>query len=54
MRFIDETIKRIDQDDVKGIYKMIVKYLCGENYYKKLSNFEEAERVLPSNLLSKI
>lgn len=54
MRFIDETIERIDQDDVNGIYKMIVKYLCGENYYKKLSNFEETEIGLLSNLLSKM
>lgn len=54
MRFIEETIERITQDDEKGIYKMIVKYLCGEIYYKKLSNFEEKEAGLLSNLLNKM
>lgn len=54
MNFIDELIERIKQDDMNGIYKMIVKYLCGEKYYKKLSNFEETEIGLLSNLLSKM
>lgn len=54
MRFIEEPIKRINPDDVKGIYKMIVKYLCGEIYYKKLSNFKKEEIGLLSNLLDKM
>jgi len=50
MNFKDEYIERIDLNDVKNIYKMIVEYLCGENYHKCL----EEETDLLSIYLSKI
>ena len=51
MNFTDEVIERINQNDVDSVYQMIVKYLCGENYYKTLS---VGEKDLLSNLLRKM
>jgi hypothetical protein len=49
MVFRDNEIERINLNDIDRVYKMIVRGLCGEIYYKELSS---EEKTLLSSLLS--
>jgi len=50
MRFEDEEVKKLDCTNVNDVVILIVEYLCGEKYYKQLS---EDDKRLIENLMTK-
>ena len=51
MEFIDRTLPRINQDNINGIVKLVIEYLCGEKYYPKLT---PEERALVTRLIDRM
>lgn len=51
MEFRDRTLPRIKKDNVNGVVKLVVEYLCGVKYYATLSN---KEKNLVTNLIQRM